>query len=1354
MRGDALKVLAELPRLRRIEIANSELSLDELEHIGQCAALEEIDVVFNDFRPTERDEEKLLGQLSDAEQAWQDRWIASRPNDSEARWKGAAAIRGERALAKFVMMRNLRRLKVANTFFTGQSTNSLRRMPSLQDIDLPLLQLEYNDVTALWVNTHLRSLRSADVANDDTLSGFKHMRQIETLDVWAGQVTDRGIRILAETKTFRDLSLRGSQITDTGLDVLSELPNLQRLDLRLGANPLSDQTIERFRERRPQCELIRTGEDAGEMTDVKVQVESAPESRAGRGAPDPALGPTEGLPNSDNGSKESGKTEGDLRSNPAAGSGDPRRAQVSTLKPIEGEVIDSVTGKPIDGATVRFRFGKLQEGLGNKERLAELVFRNVGRFTFELPEAVKGQTNDLFVERIAEHPDYQTSGPGAVPLHLLFNKEPNHAHDFVRKVALVPGNIVSGQVLDIDGRPAKGITIFSGRNQQGWQNDSAHTTTTDANGRYRLAVPGGDRGRVYVIPNHAAAVSRAITPEFGEQPVFRLQRGTRLFGRVTDAKGRGLANVVVRADGSERVPQRYAMTDADGKYSLPPCQYGQYVVQLIDEGRFPELPKDGVQLPDVYLHQLVDLPKTAPTEQQLDFKPTESVRMTARYTTSDAQPVSGRRLSLNGVAGKANWWGRLREVTDQPGLLELRVPRGFEGRIDQNADLGGFLRILREGPDAKPTSPWSTVKFDNDGVSFHVRSLKAGSITLRATHDGQPVKIAGSVSTPRFADQKAADEAGARLPSAQFRTEVLGQLWFDAHPDIDLLLKLEVPGFKPWQTTLQVAEGENRVIDVPLVSDKAPDPQAKVESPAAADRQGQETLAERAARSEEVFARKVSLDVKEMPLREALAKLAQAARVPLKLDEPALKKAELDLEEPVTVAFKDEPLSSALGRLIEWNLHPGVFRELRGGALSLSTIEAMQERTAKALPDWLKPLYNNGLHANLDDDNQVFSITAGGALTDELLARFKTLPKLRELNLDSPKKITAAGLAHLAQLTALEKLTLSSINTTEEQLGDEALKHIVGLKSLRELHLNQCGTTDAGIRLLEQMPQLTHLDVYQEGRLTDAAISSIAKLKRLKHLGLNAYVGSKELGWMRFSKEATKSLAGLQELEHLHLVGQGVSSETLQFPRLKSLSLGVEADDACAARIAECQQLQSLQLVFTSITDDGLKTIATLFELNRVNIDSHVITDAGIGQLKTLKKLDHLSLRASHLTDSSLEHIAEIKSLTRLDLNGSGHPGFVVPGNLPHASFTIPGLLKLKALPNLRSLYLTNFSTGGGYAALKELNQLSELNFMMVDLNGTDFSTLEEALPNTRISFATGGGGMFREPKRQKRAAQ
>ena len=63
---------------------------------------------------------------------------------------------------------------------------------------------------------------------------------------------------------------------------------------------------------------------------LKLDVETRAGSdspRAGRGSPDPALDPTAGLPNSDDATKKTNDANGDLRSNPAAGSGDPRRAQ-------------------------------------------------------------------------------------------------------------------------------------------------------------------------------------------------------------------------------------------------------------------------------------------------------------------------------------------------------------------------------------------------------------------------------------------------------------------------------------------------------------------------------------------------------------------------------------------------------------------------------------------------------------------------------------------------------------------------------------------------------------------------------------------------------------------------------------------------------------------------------------------------------------------------------------------------------------------------------------------------------------------------------------------------------------------
>ena len=125
--------------------------------------------------------------------------------------------------------------------------------------------------------------------------------------------------------------------------------------------------------------------------------------------------------------------------------------------------------------------------------------------------------------------------------------------------------------------------------------------------------------------------------------------------------------------------------------------------------------------------------------------------------------------------------------------------------------------------------------------------------------------------------------------------------------------------------------------------------------------------------------------------------------------------------------------------------------------------------------------------------------------------------------------------------------------------------------------------------------------------------------------------------------------------------------------------------------------------------------------------------------LKAVKSLEMLTLRTTQLTDESLRHVAEMKSLRRLDLHGSGQPGSVTGEN-----FSIDALRQLKALPKLRTLWLTNFRSPGGYLGLKELTQLRELSLMMADIRTEELEALEKALPNTTIHCASGAG--FRRP--------
>jgi hypothetical protein len=396
------------------------------------------------------------------------------------------------------------------------------------------------------------------------------------------------------------------------------------------------------------------------------------------------------------------------------------------------------------------------------------------------------------------------------------------------------------------------------------------------------------------------------------------------------------------------------------------------------------------------------------------------------------------------------------------------------------------------------------------------------------------------------------------------------------------------------------------------------------------------------------------------------------------------------------------------------------------------------EQTIQRLPDWMKPLYGHGLLATVDSGGEVASVIASRIVNDELLAKLKTLPKLRELHIEVTKDITPAGLALLAEIRTLEKLSLYQVNAEGAGLGDVAIRSAAGLPALRDLSVNECGTTDAGAKLLERLPQLTALSLRQEGRLTDEALNSIGKLPRLKSLLLASYVATERLGRMRFSADGIRHLSGLTNVETLSLVGQDVPADALNWPHLTSLALGSPSvDDAAAARIGTLHELRQLELSYCGIGDKGMQYIAALPELLRLNISSGFITDAGIETLRSHARLESVSLRASHVSDDSLRHLAGISTLTRLTLYGSGQPGLS-----PGRNFTLEGLLALKALPRLETLHLHNlYLPGGGYTRLNELTQLRALSLLMCNIKDEEFDALKEAMPKTAVTSSGGGMG-------------
>lgn len=492
--------------------------------------------------------------------------------------------------------------------------------------------------------------------------------------------------------------------------------------------------------------------------------------------------------------------------------------------------------------------------------------------------------------------------------------------------------------------------------------------------------------------------------------------------------------------------------------------------------------------------------------------------------------------------------------------------------------------------------------------------------------------------------------------------------------------------------------------------------------------------------------RKATLHAKKLPMRKALEQLAESVEAQFVPDEPALKSVKFDLDAPVSATIDNLPLGVALGQLIEWPRFSGLIHVQRGNQLVLTTINARKEFTLKHVPDWMKePVRKRELQARLGEGNQVVSVSAGRSLTEDFLRKLATLPKLREIQFTHSTTLPIEALARLSGLTHLEKATMSGQLDEATGRGDAAIAALSSIESLRDLYIHECGTTDAGAKLLEKMPQLTHLRLYQEGHLTDAALVSIGKLRNLKSLDLTSYVGTVAYGRMYFTENGTRHLAALKKLEILRLAGHDISAMTLSFPKLTSLAMGGRGvSDDCAAQLPKMTQLKNLSLSFSSITNEGMKHVAALKNLKRFSLNSSVVTDKGIALLTRLP-LVNLELRASKITDTSLSHIAKIKPLARLDISGSG-----LSGARMGSVISAHGLRELKSLPNLQTLWINNLKSVGVGAALAEVKSLRLVTLMMVSIGEEELDQLSEALPEATIQYITGGSGSTRLPKKYR----
>ena len=240
-------------------------------------------------------------------------------------------------------------------------------------------------------------------------------------------------------------------------------------------------------------------------------------------------------------------------------------------------------------------------------------------------------------------------------------------------------------------------------------------------------------------------------------------------------------------------------------------------------------------------------------------------------------------------------------------------------------------------------------------------------------------------------------------------------------------------------------------------------------------------------------------------------------------------------------------------------------------------------------PVWLTKLLGEDLRYAVD------SVKFPPTATDSDLLLLEAMPHLQYLELSGCRRITDAGLAHVACL-----------------------------KQLQWLLLNETQVTDADLLLLEAMPHLQYLELANCRRITDAGLAHVVCLPQLQWLTLSE---------TQVTDAGLAQIGRMQELVGLFLSGDRIS-------------------DMGLIHVGGLRQLHTLAIDNTPITDAGLVYLQPLRRIRTLNLTGTRVGDAGLISLEALD-LDTLHLANTRLTDAGLARLRGFQSLTWLDVGST-----------------------------------------------------------------------------------------------------
>ncbi len=277
------------------------------------------------------------------------------------------------------------------------------------------------------------------------------------------------------------------------------------------------------------------------------------------------------------------------------------------------------------------------------------------------------------------------------------------------------------------------------------------------------------------------------------------------------------------------------------------------------------------------------------------------------------------------------------------------------------------------------------------------------------------------------------------------------------------------------------------------------------------------------------------------------------------------------------------------------------------------------------------------------------------------------LTNLHTLNI-SFTSVTDKGLQSITKLTKLMQVDLAGL-----ELNDQ---HMQSLASLKDLCLDN---TRAGVESIRTLTSLTSLYMNFCKQMDDDTLNVVAKnmpnLRRLQLYGTD------------ITDDGVSHLQQLSNLKFLLLSGVHLTDVCVMY-----LSSFTQLQDLCiinAPQISgdymeeslECMKLKTINLEFTSCTDESLQALTKFTELEDIRIGGTQITDEGVKKIfgdnaASFKKLQVLFLNSTKVTDASVDVLLKnLPSLTTLDIthtNISAAGSAKVSDALMHVHISVP----------------------------------------------------------------------------------